>query len=130
MFFLLLLILLFSFIYISLFSFFFFPTRHIKQLLRALFGSIGSSSNPWDKHFTATRVPRIYNLQLSLPRQPLQVRTCLTDFFLGEHVFIQEMLQQNLSKVCGALCPKATKPAFSSRLGFFSTLTNFVSQHP
>lgn len=50
--------------------------------------------------------------------------------FLEEHVFIQEMLQQNSSKVCSGLCPKATKPAFSSGLGFFSALTNFVSQHP
>lgn len=49
---------------------------------------------------------------------------------LGEHVFIQETWQQNLRKVCGGLCPKATKLAFSSGLGFFSTLTNFVSQHP
>lgn len=50
--------------------------------------------------------------------------------FLEEQVFIQEMLQQNSSKVCSGLCPKATKPAFSSGLGFFSALTNFVSQHP
>lgn len=40
------------------------------------------------------------------------------------------MLQENSSKVCSGLCPKATKPAFSSGLGFFSALTNFVSQHP
>lgn len=61
---------------------FFFPAGRVKQSLQALFGFIGSSPNPRDKHFAAPRAPRICNLRLlSLPWQPFQVRTCLMGFF-------------------------------------------------
>lgn len=64
------------------FNSFFFPAGRVKQSLQALFGFIGSSPNPRDKHFAAPRAPRICNLRLlSLPWQPFQVRTCLMGFF-------------------------------------------------
>lgn len=114
MFFLLLLILLFSFIYMSLFSIFFCPTGQVKQLLRALFGFIGSSPNPWDKHFTATRAPRIYNLWLlSLPRQPFQVRTCLMDFFFWENTFSFKRCYSKMWARSAVLCVRRQQSQLS-----------------
>lgn len=73
---------LFSLLLLCLFRCFFSPAGRVKQSLCALPGFIGSSPNPQDKHFAATRPPRICNLQLlSLPWQQIQVRrTGLSNF--------------------------------------------------
>lgn len=109
------------------------------------FFSLQDGLNICSEHFSDSLDPaQIHRTNILLPQEPRGSvicgsfhypgsrfkSGCVWWVFLEEGVFIREMLQQNLSKVCGGLCPKATKPAFSSGLGFFSTLTNFVSQHP